>query len=128
MLHLRDMGQYIIGYFKSQQKDTFCQGNLHRDKASKCKNDQKRNYRGHLKFSKKSKITFKRWKLRELWPVQVGKFWANAWSANWAAYYFGLLGHGLRVQTYIIVLMHLTSYSCIPLPLYSIYFWFFFIN
>ena len=30
--HLRDIRQYINGYFKSQQKDNFCQGNLHQDK------------------------------------------------------------------------------------------------
>ena len=48
MLRLRDMEQYIIGHFKSQQKDTFCQGNLHQDKVFKCENDQKRDCRGHL--------------------------------------------------------------------------------
>ena len=38
MLHLRDIGQYIIGRFKSQQKDTFCQGSLNQDKVFKRKN------------------------------------------------------------------------------------------
>ena len=33
------MSQYITGHFK-KQKDTFCQGNLHQDNLSKCKNDQ----------------------------------------------------------------------------------------
>ena len=37
MLHLRDMGQNIIGRFKIQQKDTFYQGNLHQDKSSTAK-------------------------------------------------------------------------------------------
>ena len=37
MLHLRDMGQNIIGHFKSQPKETFCQGNLHQDKSSNAK-------------------------------------------------------------------------------------------
>ena len=40
MLHLRDMAPYIIGHFESQQKDTFCQGNLHGDKDFKWKNGQ----------------------------------------------------------------------------------------
>ena len=83
MHHLRDINQYITGHFKSQQKDTFCQGNLHRDKLSKWKTDQNRNWRGHLNISKKSKITFKWWKLKELWPTQVGKFWENAWNQKW---------------------------------------------
>ena len=47
------MDQYIIGYFKSQQKDTSCQGNLHQHKVSKCKNYQNRDCRGHLVISKK---------------------------------------------------------------------------
>ena len=37
MLHLKDMNRYIIGHFKSQQKDTFCQGNLQQDKSSNSK-------------------------------------------------------------------------------------------
>ena len=53
MLHLRDMGPYIIGHFESQQKDTFCQGNLHQDNDFKWKNVQHKWCRGHLEVSKK---------------------------------------------------------------------------
>ena len=56
VLHLGDMSSYIIGPFKSQQKVTFCQGNLHQDKSSKWKNFQHEGCRGHLELSKKSKI------------------------------------------------------------------------
>ena len=58
MLYLRVMGQKIIGHFKSQQKDTFCQSNLHQDKVVKWKNDQHKDCRGHPEVSKKSKINF----------------------------------------------------------------------
>ena len=53
MLHFRDMGQNITDHFKSQQKDTFCQGNLHQDKVFKYKNDQHRDFRGYLELYKK---------------------------------------------------------------------------
>ena len=56
MLHLRDMGQYIIGHIKSQQKDTFCQSNLHQDKVFKWKNDQHERRRGHLELSKSPRL------------------------------------------------------------------------
>ena len=48
MHHWKDMSQYIIGHFKSQQKDTSYQGKLHQDKVSKCKNYKKIYCRGHL--------------------------------------------------------------------------------
>ena len=54
MLHLRDMSPYIIGPFESQQKETFCQGNLHQDKGFKWKNVQHEGCRGHIEISKKS--------------------------------------------------------------------------
>ena len=92
MLHLRDMSQYIIGHFKSQQKDTFCQGNIRHDEFFKSKNNQHRYCIRHLELSKKSNITFKRWKLSELWPVQVGENWANAWNSNWANLNFWAIG------------------------------------
>ena len=74
MHHLRDISQYITGYFKSQQEDTFCQGNLHQDKVFQSKNDRRRYYRGHMEISKKFKIIFKRLELGQLWPLQVGRF------------------------------------------------------
>ena len=46
MIHLRDMGQNITAHFKNQQKDTFCQSNLHQDKVFKWKNDQHESYEG----------------------------------------------------------------------------------
>ena len=58
MLHLRDMDQNITGHFKSQQKDTFCQSNLHQVRGFKCKNYQHRGCKGHFEVSKTSKITF----------------------------------------------------------------------
>ena len=84
ILHLEDMISYIIGNFPQSTKDTFYQGNLHQDNVFKCKNDQKRNCIGHIEILKKSKITFKRWKLSKLWVVQVGKFWRNTWNAKCA--------------------------------------------
>ena len=35
MPHLRDMSQNFTGHFESQQKDIFCQSNLHQDEDFK---------------------------------------------------------------------------------------------
>ena len=93
------MIQNITGHFKSQQKDTFCQGNLHQDKESKCKTDQKINWIGHLHISKKSKITFKIWKLNKLCVAHVGKIWGNAWNTKWENLRFWTSGPNFDVQT-----------------------------
>ena len=55
MPHLRDMSQNFTGHFESQQKDIFCQSNLHQDKDFKWKNDQHEVTGDVLSFPKSSR-------------------------------------------------------------------------
>ena len=72
-------------FLKVNKKAFFCQGKLHQDIFSKCKNGKHRDCRGHLEISKNSKIVFKRWKLSKLWLVQIGE---NARSQLWGKMHF----------------------------------------
>ena len=56
MLHLGVMSSYIIGPFKSQQKVTFCQGNLHQDESSKWKKFQNKGVGDILSFPKSPRL------------------------------------------------------------------------
>ena len=74
MPHLRDMSQNFTGHFESQQKDIFCQSNLHQDKDFKWKNDQHESCMGHLELSKKIQDHLHMTKIER---VMIGANWAN---------------------------------------------------
>ena len=58
MLYLRDMGQDIIGPFKSQQKSSFLK-EVYMNMETSMKMKPNRDLIGHLKLYKKSKIISK---------------------------------------------------------------------
>ena len=92
------MGQNIIGHFKSQQKDTFCQGNLHQDKSINAKMVKIEIEKDILSFPKspRSPSNDKNWVSYEL--HKLGNFWEMYEISIEQICDFGLLGLSFEIQ------------------------------